>query len=117
MFHLSILPQLTPIGPLFGGIIVTRLNWRWIYGILAIVCAFNTSIGYLFLRETYAPAILSEKRWQLAKENGGKYTFEGQDDRPLKTKLRYSLKRPGVIFIQPIVLAMSVWQALIFATL
>lgn len=104
------------IGPLFGGIIVTRLGWRWIYGILAIVCAFNTTIGYFFLRETYAPVLLAKKKERLEQENGGKYSFEGQDDRPVRTKLRQSIRRPVVIFIQPIVLIMSAWQALIFGT-
>lgn len=38
------------------------------------------------------------------------------DDRPLSVKLRQSMKRPIVIFIQPIVLVMSAYQALIFGT-
>lgn len=38
------------------------------------------------------------------------------DDRPLSVKLRQSMKRPIVIFIQPIVLTMSAYQALIFGT-
>ena len=80
------------------------------------MCSFNTAIGYFFLRETYAPVLLNLKRERLIKENGGNYRFDGQDDRPLGAKLRQSMKRPIVIFIQPIVLAMSLWQALIFAT-
>ncbi|KAK4937533.1 hypothetical protein LTR66_015182 [Elasticomyces elasticus] len=103
-------------GPLFGGIIVSRLNWRWIYWILAIVCAFNTTIGYLFLRETYAPVLLNKKAERLEKDTGRKHTFEGKDDRPLGVKLRQSMKRPYVIFLQPIVLVMSAYQALIFGT-
>lgn len=87
------------------------------YWILAIVCAFNTTIGYLFLRETYAPVILNWKRERLQQDNPeAKYKFEGQDDRPVFAKLKQSMKRPIVIFIQPIVLTMSAYQALIFGT-
>lgn len=111
-------PLLGPtLGPLFGGIIVSRLNWRWIYWILAMVCAFNTTIGYFFLRETYSPVLLGWKRERLLKDNpDAKYKFDGQDDRPVTAKLRQSMKRPIVIFIQPIVLTMSAFQALIFGT-
>lgn len=45
-----------------------------------------------------------------------KIHFDGEDERPLWTKLRASLKRPFVIFVQPIVLVMSLYQALIFGT-
>lgn len=110
-------PLLGPsLGPLFGGIIVTRLGWRWIYWILAIVCAFNTSIGFFFLRETYAPVLLKWRKERLQQEEGGKYTYDGEDNRPIWQKLRQSLKRPIVIFIQPIVLVMSLYQALVFGT-
>ncbi|KAK5106516.1 hypothetical protein LTS08_000635 [Lithohypha guttulata] len=111
-------PLLGPsLGPLFGGLIVSRLGWRWIYWVLLIVCTFNTTIGYFFLRETYAPVILAQKRARLISKNpDSKYTFAGQDDRPITAKLRQSIKRPIVIFIQPIVLCMSLWQALIFGT-
>lgn len=110
-------PLLGPtLGPLFGGIIVTRLNWRWIYWVLAIVCAFNTTVGYFFLRETYVPVLLYQRKAQREQETGGRFKFEGQDDRPLSVKLRTSMKRPLVIFIQPIVLTMSAYQALIFGT-
>lgn len=45
-----------------------------------------------------------------------KFYFEDEDERPLWTKLRTSMKRPFVIFVQPIVLIMSLYQALIFGT-
>lgn len=84
---------------------------------MAIVCAFNTTIGYFFLRETYAPVLLNWKRERLQRDNPEtKYKFDGQDNRPISTKLKQSMKRPIVIFIQPIVLTMSAFQALIFST-
>ncbi len=110
-------PLLGPtIGPLLGGIIVTRLGWRWVYWILTMICSFNTLVGYFFLRETYAPVLLSQRKAKLQDENNSKYYFEGEDTRPLRTKLATSLKRPYVIFVQPIVLTMSLYQAIIFGT-
>ncbi|KAL9096972.1 MAG: hypothetical protein Q9165_000936 [Trypethelium subeluteriae] len=106
------------IGPLFGGLIVQRLNWRWIFWILAIVCGTNTLAGFVFLKETYAPVLLDRRRREYENDGGNNKTwrFEGQDDRPLSSKLAASLMRPIRIFIQPIVLTMSFYQALVFGT-
>lgn len=144
-------PLLGPtLGPLFGGVIVTRLGWRWIYWILAIICLLNTAVGFFFLRETYVPVLLSQRkkamtekffsnqqpRRQPSSNTGNSETdplldgthgeatphkdpgfwFEGEDLRPLTTKLFNSLKRPVAIFIQPIVFTMSLYQAIIFGT-
>jgi hypothetical protein len=45
------------------------------------------------------------------------YSFDGEDDRPFSTKLLASLKRPYVIFVQPIVLTVSPYQGIIFGTI
>lgn len=62
--------------------------------------------------------LLSRRKAHLQHETGRdiKFHFEGEDERPLWLKLRSSLKRPFVIFVQPIVLVMSLYQALIFGT-
>ena len=119
-------PLLGPtIGPLLGGVIITRLGWRWVYWILTIICFCNTTVGYFFLRETYTPVLLNKRKIQFLSKDGfdssttrakSKYYFIGEDDRPLSIKLTNSLKRPYVIFVQPIVLTMSLYQAVIFGT-
>ncbi|KAF2874909.1 membrane transporter [Massariosphaeria phaeospora] len=114
-------PLLGPtLGPLFGGITVQRLGWRWVFWIMTIVCFINTLAGYFFLRETYAPVILQKRKVQyehdLADADGTKYRFEGEDSRPTRQKIANSLTRPLKIFVQPIVVVMSVYQALIFGT-
>ncbi|KAJ9669199.1 hypothetical protein H2201_000550 [Coniosporium apollinis] len=113
-------PLLGPtLGPLFGGIIVQRLGWRWIFWVLTIICGVNTLVGYFFLKETYAPVILAQRkaRYEQSEESGGKrYSYEGEDTRPLTSKLATSLKRPVKIFMQPIVAIMSLYQALLFST-
>ena len=83
---------------------------------MTIVCCTNTLLGFLFLKETYAPVLLAQRCYYAQKEDPqGKYRFEGQDDRPLKTKLGISFLRPlRILFTQPIVLTMAAYQAVIF---
>lgn len=118
-------PLLGPtLGPLFGGVIVQRLGWRWIFITLAILCGVNTTSGFLFLRETYAPVLLQRRKEQREKEEeqdhsgggGTAFWFEGEDSRPMNVKLGQSCLRPLRILTQPIVLTMSMYQALIFST-
>lgn len=112
-------PLLGPtLGPLLGGVIVQRLGWRWIFWILAILCGVNTTSGFLFLRETYVPVLLDGKKRQREKEEDGGLTFwyDGEDSRPMSAKLRTSFLRPARILAQPIVLTLSLYQALIFST-
>ena len=112
-------PLLGPtIGPLLGGLVVKRLGWRWIFWVLTIVCSANTLAGYIFLRETYAPIILANRKKQLEKEEGkpNKYRYQGEDDRPMWKKILRSLHRPLRILMQPIVFTMSAYQAIIFST-
>ncbi|CAF9904453.1 MAG: hypothetical protein ALECFALPRED_008561 [Alectoria fallacina] len=108
------------LGPLFGGIIVQNLGWRWIFWILTIVCSFNTIVGFFFLIESYPPAILEarKKTYEDLSENCHKtYRIAGQDDRPFWTKLAISMARPlRILFTQPIVLTMAVYQAILFGT-
>jgi multidrug resistance protein len=111
-------PLLGPtLGPLFGGIIVQRLGWRWVFWVMTIICMVNTLAGYFFLRETYAPVILSRRRASYEDNgNGKKYRYKGEDTRPIRQKVTSSLSRPPKIFAQPIVATMAVYQALIFGT-
>ncbi|KAK7540638.1 membrane transporter [Phyllosticta citribraziliensis] len=113
-------PLLGPtLGPLLGGVIVQRLGWRWIFIALTIFCGINTTFGFFFLRETYAPAILAARKRAREKADGSTgtmYWYEGEDARSLPTKLGHSLLRPLRILVQPIVMIMALYQALIFST-
>ena len=85
---------------------------------LTIVCAVNTLAGWLLLRETYAPVILSRRKKKLEsdEDDSNKYTYTGEDFRPMWKRILRSFTRPLRILLQPIVLTMSSYQAIIFAT-
>lgn len=112
-------PLLGPtLGPLFGGLIAGHLDWRWIFWITTIICACNTTLGFLFLRESYRPKLLSDRCDELSKGYGGKYTFPGYDPSPMSSKLWNAAQRPiKLLLTQPIVITMAMNQAIIFATM
>lgn len=111
-------PLLGPtLGPLFGGFVVQYLGWRWVFWILAILCTVNTVVAVFFLKESYAPVILKKRKENLEKDTGDKYHIANEDHRPFRTQLASSMKRPlRILFTQPIVFFMAMYQAFIFGT-
>ncbi|KAL9127889.1 MAG: hypothetical protein Q9217_003325 [Psora testacea] len=112
-------PLLGPtIGPLLGGVIVQHLNWRWLFWILTIICTVNTLAAFIFLKESYAPVILSARKKAYEDSSSGKvYRVGNQDERPLLTRLAHNTQRPiRILFTQPIVLTMAVYQSILFGT-
>ena len=111
-------PLLGPtIGPLLGGVIVEKMGWRWIFWLLTIICIVNTVVGIFFLKESYAQTILEHRKRRYEQDDGEQYRISGQDERPFPTKLASSMQRPlKILFTQPIVLTMAVWQAILFGT-
>lgn len=111
-------PLLGPtLGPLLGSVILSNLDWPWLFWILLIICSIDIIGAIFFLRETYVPVLLSKRKKELESSEGGEYYFEGEDDRSLKEKLAQAVQRPiRILFTQPIVLTMASYQALLFAT-
>ncbi|KAF8866390.1 MFS general substrate transporter [Acephala macrosclerotiorum] len=110
-------PLLGPsLGPLLGAIILNNLDWPWLFWITLIICSVSIAGTFFFLRETYVPVLLQQRKKELERSEGGEYYFEGEDDRSLKEKLAQAIQRPvWVLFTQPIVLTMAAYQALLFA--
>ncbi|RAL60369.1 hypothetical protein DID88_000145 [Monilinia fructigena] len=111
-------PLLGPtIGPLLGGIILQNLEWPWLFWILLVICAVMFVGVYFFLQETYVPILLAHRKKELEEGSDVEYYFEGEDSRAFSSKVVQAVHRPvKILFTQPIVLIMSSYQALIFAT-
>ncbi|EDN96374.1 hypothetical protein SS1G_01300 [Sclerotinia sclerotiorum 1980 UF-70] len=111
-------PLLGPtIGPLLGGIILQNLEWPWLFWILMMICGVVFAGVYFLLQETYVPILLTHRKKQLEECSDVEYYFEGEDPRPFSSKAIQAVHRPlKILFTQPIVLIMSTYQALIFAT-
>ncbi|KAF7884283.1 uncharacterized protein EAF02_004619 [Botrytis sinoallii] len=111
-------PLLGPtIGPLLGGVILQNLEWPWLFWILLMICGVVFAGVYFFLHETYVPILLTHRKKELEERSDVKYYFEGEDLRPFSSKAIQAVHRPlKILFTQPIVLIMSTYQALIFAT-
>jgi MFS family permease len=111
-------PLLGPtVGPLLGGIVLSNLEWPWLFWIFLIICGLAVTGAFLFLRETYVPVLLKQRKKELERTEGGHYYMEDEDNRPMATKLAQSIRRPlRILFTQPIVMTMAAYQALLFAT-
>ena len=111
-------PLLGPaLGPLFGGFIVQDLGWRWIFWIVTIICAVNTILAFLFLKESRASVILEARKEKMERSQGGTFRSAQQDDRSVRTKMLSSIQRPfRILFTQPMVFTMATYQAVIYGT-
>ena len=110
-------PLLGPtLGPLFGGLIVQSLSWRWVFWVLTIVCMVNTIMGFLFLKESYAPVILAARKQDYERNKAGHFRLPNEDDRPFSTKILSSMQRPLRILFTPMVFTMATYQAILFGT-
>lgn len=104
-----------------GGFVGETLGWRWIEGLLAI---FTGSIGIIYIftvPETYAPVILHRRAKKLTKMTGHVYKTQieiQQGTKTLRRIMKIALSRPWVMLCrEPIVTVLSIYQAIIYATL
>lgn len=78
-----------------------------------------TVAGYFFLYETRAVTLLQQRQKKLEKENPGKkYVVEGSTGSGLGEKIKgNSTRAVKILTTQPIVLTMSLYQALVFSSM
>lgn len=125
------------LGPFLGGMIISTMDWRWIIWILLIVSTILSIVVYFCLFETYGPMVLEQRKKQLQqKDPHVTYYVEGASEEPTLRKIKavcpISLdewllpvltcpqnctRALQILFTQPIVLTMSIYQAIIFATM
>lgn len=100
-------PLLGPaVAPIFGGLIVQNVSWRWIFWSIAAFTAITQVIGLFVLRETYAPVLLA-RRSQLSTDT----TTAKPSQPPLTTLIAKALKRPlNLLFTQPILQCLATYQ-------
>ncbi|KAJ5117012.1 Major facilitator superfamily multidrug transporter mdrA [Penicillium angulare] len=118
----ALAPFLGPvIGPIIGGFLGMKAGWKWVMGLLTILCAVMWFFGAVLKPETYAPVLLRQRARTLSKLTGRVYISKLDIDqgRPdLKESLKVSLSRPFILlFMEPIVLLLSIYLAIIYGTL
>ncbi|ETI29371.1 hypothetical protein G647_01824 [Cladophialophora carrionii CBS 160.54] len=114
----SLAPLLGPaVGPIAGGFIALKTTWRWCFWATSIVDAGIQVLGLIYLRETYAPKLLSDRAKNLRKETGNpNYHTEWESpERTLGKVLRASLIRPfRLLGTQPIIQALALYMAYLY---
>ncbi|KAJ5203588.1 hypothetical protein N7449_005667 [Penicillium cf. viridicatum] len=119
----ALAPFLGPvIGPIAGGFLgMSSGGWKWVMGLLAILCAVMWILGAALKPETYAPVLLRQRAKTLSKLTGQVYVSKLDIDQgrlTLKAALKISLSRPMILLFQePIVLLLSIYLAIIYGTL
>lgn len=118
----ALAPFLGPvIGPIVGGFLGMKAGWKWVMGLLTILCGVMWFLGAALKPETYAPVLLRQRARTLSKLTGQVYLSKLDIDqgRPvLREALKTSLSRPLVLlFREPIVLLLSIYLAIIYGTL
>lgn len=115
-------PFLGPvIGPIVGGFVGETVGWRWVEGVMAIFTGVLWIIGSLTIPETYAPVILKKRAAELSKRTGKTYisVMEARQGKvTAKHAFTKALSRPwALLFIEPIVLLISIYMAILYGTL
>ncbi|OAA64230.1 major facilitator superfamily transporter multidrug resistance [Niveomyces insectorum RCEF 264] len=97
----SLAPLLGPaIGPVAGAFIAQNTTWRWVFYATTIADGAIQTAGLFFLRETYAPVLLSRKRDRLAKQTGNAALYTVFD----KERARGVVRSLGISFSRPFIL-------------
>ncbi|KAJ2898785.1 MFS transporter prlG [Zalerion maritima] len=110
-------PLLGPvIGPIIGGFVGENLGWRWTFWIIAILSGALSLPCFFFMRETYAPVLLSRKAALLREQTGNpELRAKGALQLPPRTLFFRAIARPTKLLIfSPIVLFLSIFVAFLF---
>ncbi|KAH7259766.1 major facilitator superfamily domain-containing protein [Fusarium redolens] len=107
------------IGPIAGGYLSAAKGWRWSFWVVAIVAGAITIVAFIFMRETYAYALLEKKAKKLRKETGNTKLRSILDNgTTTKEIFRLAITRPTkMLLFAPIVSLLSFYMALVYGYL
>ncbi|KAF2145439.1 uncharacterized protein K452DRAFT_315686 [Aplosporella prunicola CBS 121167] len=115
-------PFMGPVlGPIVGGFVGETVGWRWIMAIMAIFSGVLWIFGTFMIPETYAPVLLKARAAKLSQMTGKVYKSKMEVDQGTVTvgeAFKTSLSRPWILlFMEPIVLLLSIYMAIVYGTL
>lgn len=115
-------PFLGPtIGPIVGGFVGETVGWRWTEGVMAIFTGILWIIGALLIPETYSPVLLRRRAEKLSKMTNKVYKSKLEIENGSKSVREIfgtALSRPWILLcMEPIVLLLSVFMAVVYGTL
>ncbi|KAJ5367167.1 MFS general substrate transporter [Penicillium brevicompactum] len=106
------------LGPVAGGFLAEAKGWRWIFWILTILSGCTTIFSFAVLRETYGPFLLQQKANKIRKQSGDSlYHVKGQTYKTLGQLLIIATTRPIRMLINPIIMGMSLYMAVMYGVL
>ncbi|KAJ5727692.1 hypothetical protein N7493_005512 [Penicillium malachiteum] len=109
------------LGPIIGGYLSQSKGWRAVEWLLTGLSGAMLLVMYMFLPETYAPALLAKRAELLSKATGQTYQSALESNHTkisISKKLGIALSRPWILlFREPIVLLLALYLSIIYGTL
>jgi MFS transporter, DHA1 family, multidrug resistance protein len=94
------------LGPVTGGFVVDKLDWRWTIWLVLIAASVFCPIGFLVIPETCEAVLLQQKAAQIRYETKNWAMHTKFDESPItwqSLRQKYMLKPIVMIFQEPIV--------------
>lgn len=116
----TLAPVLGPcVGPMFAGWIIQGWGpskWPWIFYFSSIYGAVIAVIGFILLRETYAPVLLDRKVQKLREKTGKEeWHTKFEKSEPFWKRFVHGMSRPAIfLFTQPAVFVPALYQSILF---
>ncbi|PKY01364.1 MFS general substrate transporter [Aspergillus campestris IBT 28561] len=102
------------IGPVVGGYLAEGAGWQWVFWLVTILSAILTTACFIFVRETYAPVLLTRKAATLRKQTDNPALRSKYDSQTstLDTFLRAIVRPTKMLLFAPIVTLLALYIAM-----
>lgn len=108
------------VGPIAGGWISEKTTWRWCFWSTSLLTVAIQALGMVYLRETYAPVLLSRRAARLRRETGDDRYHSATEtpDRTLSKVMKKALSRPfRLLATQPIIQVLAVYMCFLYGVM